>query len=147
MAASPTPGGEPHVYWRIRYTSTQSGSYCSAGEIEMAATVGGADQCSGGTGFATATGGGSAVSYAFDNNPATAWYSFAPPQAVGYAFPSAVSVVSVRITAENGNFAGPSASPKSFTIEHSDNGSSWVVAATVTGQPDWTAGEVRTFNL
>lgn len=144
VPASPPPAGLPHSYWRIRVTKTQAVNYSSFGEIEMAATIGGADQCVGGTPSDSAGAGAATV---FDNNTETAWWWYDPPQWVAYQFATPVAVASVRITAENGNFAGVAASPKDFTVEYSDNGTSWVVAATVTGQTGWAAREVRTFNL
>src|SRR5690606_20218197 len=37
--------------------------------------------------------------------------------------------------------------PKDWTLECSDDGSTWTVAHTVTGQTAWAPGEVREFTL
>lgn len=150
MIAGVVSGGRPlspdsvevaHTHWRVNVTKTQAGSYISFGEIEMAATVGGADQCSGGSSAPAST------ELAFDNNTATAWWRSTLPQWVSYSFTAPVYVASIRITAEHGYAAGVTASPENFTVEHSDDGISWTVAGSWTGQVGWTALEVRTFNL
>ncbi len=136
----------PHTYWRIRYLSTEINSYCSAGEIEMAATVGGADQCVGGAAIASTSGPGGDKSLAFNNSTSSAWYTFNPPDYIGYQFPAPVTVASLRFTAETGTAVSPTASPKDFNIEYSDNGTDWAIAASFIGQTGWTAGETRTFS-
>lgn len=146
FAAGGLPDVGPHAYWRIRYLNTQSGAYCSVGEIEMAASTGGADQCNGGTAIASDNAPGGSISNAFNNNPASGWYAYTPPQHIGYVFTAPVMVTTVRITAENGFLAGAAASPKDFNVEYSDNGTDWSIAASFTEQTEWTTGETRTFS-
>lgn len=138
-------GPLPHLYWRINVTATSS-SHVTVAELVMRSTVGGADLCVGGTGSASAA--SNPVANAFDKNNNTAWGAFDNPvQWLRYQFPSTVAVSVVEITAENGGVAGVSASPRDFTIQFSDDGSTWTTAATITGQTGWTAGQKRTFTF
>lgn len=68
------------------------------------------------------------------------------PQHVGLTFPSEVTCggYAVQVT----DYApGLSQSPKSWTIEGSNDGSTWVVVDTQDDVPNWESGEVRTYAL
>ncbi len=123
-----------HAYWRVNVTA--SNSHCSAWEIEMAAAIGGPDQCTGGTAIASsnhASSGGAAT--AFDGVLADpGWYSGSGTSGwIGYQFASPVRVAEVRIAAR----MSYSQSFRDFTIQYSDDGSSWFTAATYTNQTSW----------
>lgn len=63
-----------HRFWGIRYNNTPS-YQCGCGQIEMAETPGGANECVGGTAVATGTYGGTyAPARSFDGNPAHNWF-------------------------------------------------------------------------
>jgi hypothetical protein len=53
----------------------------------------------------------------------------------------AIECHSVKMTASNSN---PDEAPGTFQVQYHD-GTNWVTAWTVSGQPNWAAGEVRTF--
>ena len=145
------PAGESHLYWRIYITATDSADAYKAQitEMEYRATLGGADQATGGTAAASSTYPGSSPADAFDDDAIVSWVSAsgaALPQWLQYQFASAVEVAQVAIT------SGDSASradraPNDFLIEYSDDGSSWTTALSVTGEPDWGVTETRLYSI
>lgn len=133
-----------HVYWRLKITANAGdGSFTAVGEIELRATVGGADQCSGGTPFASGSYNEStwAKGNAFDNSAATAWLEEALVGWIGYKFASAVSVLEYTVQAPPTN---STRSPATFELQWSDDGNSWAAADSRSGQT-WTNGEIKTF--
>lgn len=123
-----------HAYWRVNVTAVNS--YCSAWEIEMASSLGGADQCNGGTAIGDgnhySSGGFAAAFNGVIGDPG--WYSAAGTSGwIGYHFPTPVDVREVRIAAR----MSYSQSFRDFTIQYSDDGSSWFTAATYTNQTSW----------
>jgi hypothetical protein len=137
-----------HRYWRIRVIDTEDGSSARIAKLELRGSSGGADLTGSGTAFTAGTATG--ADNAFDNNAGTYWYSGdgidVLPEILGYDFGSGddETVVQVAITADNSTGGGDYA-PEDFTIQYSDNGSSWTTAATVTGESPWSDGETRTF--
>lgn len=149
--AEPPEPPEPAVsalYWRIYITSnTTSTGYASIAEIEMRATAGGVDQCTGGTASASSTLGGAPASSAFDNNPATFWATSNGgkiPSWIRYQFPSAVVVSEVTIQARTGGQNDVNQTPSAFEVQHSSNGVDWTTLSSHT-PPTWAAGEIRAF--
>lgn len=143
-----------HVYWRLYITASQgipSGKdyWHTMAEIELRATPGGADQCSGGT--ATAHDYYSAAyapAKAFDNANATYWGSW-PGSNLGngwinYQFASAVAVAEVAITARN-DPGLTDYGPKTFQLQWSDNNSTWNTLASWENIAPWGQGESRLF--
>ena len=124
-------GGGPTTYtdWRIYITANQTVQQSRIAEIEMRATVGGADQCSGGYGFAD-TETGNAAGYAFDNSTAAGnrWESTNTPlpHYIGYHFATPVDVKQFTI---HNNLSGYS--PVAFSLQ-AFNGSGWVTKGTYT---------------
>ncbi len=135
-----------HVYWRINVSANAGdASFLAIAEVEMRATVGGADQCAGGTGLASAS---FSASFdgpkAFDNSAATYW---ATPSGtlsgwLRYQFASAVEVAEYTIQAHP---SAPSRSPSAWALEWSDDGSAWTPLETRSGFTSWTNGQIRTF--
>lgn len=144
-------GGPGHLYWRINISAAQSGAYVSIDEIEMRATAGGSDQCTGGTASSDSHFSSSyAASAAFDDitNGSFPWASNSGfPHWIKYAFASPVVVAEVTLRMPTVAYGGANERPKDFTIEWSDDNSSWTVARTVTGQTGWSASEVRTYSV
>lgn len=95
-------GGGAFDRWRLRSRLLLAG-FTVFHEVEMRATPGGADQCTGGTASASSTNGGNVAANAFDNNSATAWSSAGAtlPQWLEYQFPSAVDVEELAILPGN----------------------------------------------
>jgi hypothetical protein len=128
--SDPTPPTPPtSTKWRINCTATQSSTaWLSINEMEMRGSVGGADQCNGGTATASAQSGSAPVGNAFNNNTGSRYQSgtSTKPIWVQYEFPSAVSVAEVAI------FCGSATDgPKNFTIQYWD-GAAWVTVYTGT---------------
>lgn len=109
-----------HTYWRLTFTYT---GYTKLAEIEMRASRGGADQCSGGTPSASTTYAGNVAANAFDNNTGTYWESGASsgPHWVQYQFAAPVDVQEVMVRAGN-EFSEHYSQVK---LSYSDDGSSW----------------------
>ena len=65
---------------------------------------------------------------------------------MGYDFGSGndVDIAEVAITASS---ATPETAPRTFTIESSDDNSSYTVEKTVTLEPSWSAGEQRLYTV
>jgi hypothetical protein len=137
-----------HTYWRLLFEGqapNNPGSYINISELQMRATSGGSNQCSGGTATADSNYGSQTPSLAFDGNNATYWES---NQGTGnrwlkYQFASPVAVLEYVI--RNGPFAVEG--PSSWTLQYSDDNSTWHDADTRHQQAAWTANETRTFTL
>lgn len=73
------------------------------------------------------------------------WRTFsgqATPSWIQVRFDDVVEIDDFRVRAWASN---PNRAPMDFTLQYSDNGSTWTTAITVTGQTAWTANESRTF--
>jgi len=139
-----------HRYWRINITATDTGATAtSLAELEFRATVGGATLCTGGTASASSTFDASHTAIeGFDGNGNTTWSSVSSglPAWLRYVLPSASSVNQVAIRARNEGGSTFGQTPKDFSIQSSDDGTTWTTEWSVTGQTGWTINEVRTFN-
>jgi hypothetical protein len=134
-----------HLYWRLNITENNGEpAFLAISEVEMRATVGGADQCSGGTATASTSGGGAAAN-AFDNSASTRWSTdnLVLTGWLRYQFAAPVDIVEYTIQAHP---IAPDRSPKNWTLEYSDNGSSWTVADTRSNQVSWLVSQIRTFS-
>lgn len=133
--------------WRVVPTSA-TGAVYSFGEIQMRATVGGADQCSGGAAYGSTRFGTNYHSAAYDDNTATFGSTGVKTgtQWFGYRFASAVEVREFALT--NRADADATQTPTAFTLDYWD-GTAWVTARTVTGESAWltTGSETRTYTL
>lgn len=136
-----------HTYWRLTFTHS---SYTKLAEIEMRATAGGADQCSGGTPSASTTYSSNTADKAFDNNTGTYWESGASsgPHWVQYQFASPVDVQEVMVRAGNANTEHYS----QIKLSYSDDGStwtdvqSWAAARWVSGREErYLVGGTKTY--
>ena len=108
LAYTGSPHGA-HQHWRIRLLLDNGGNICSAEEIEMRATPGGSDQCSGGTPISDGEWTGHVDDNAFDNNNSTFYGSTFTNTAsnvayIGYSFASPVTVAEIawRATTDTG---------------------------------------------
>ncbi len=138
-----------HRYWRIRVTANQSGGIPTRiAEVEFRPVVGGTDL----TGFGSAftSGGGQNPASAFDDNPATYWdtgnsFSGNLPNFVAYNFGAGNTPTVVEFTIRASTLGPSDDPPKDFTLDYSDNGSTWTTAATFTNEIGWSSGEQRTY--
>lgn len=112
-----------HRYWRIFMTNNHGGGFLAIAEVEMRATFGGADQCSGGTASASAATDGAAANAFANDGTASFWATnTATNQWLKYDFGSAKDIREVSIQIPS--FA-TSNSPKDILIQWSDDDSAW----------------------
>lgn len=112
-----------HSTWVIGVMASQSGGSIAIGEIEMRATLGGADQCVVGSAIASSASFTAPASRAFDNNSATEWSTtfFVVSAWIGFTFAAPVSVAELAITSWN-DATGYTGAPKDFYVAYSDDG-------------------------
>lgn len=134
---------DPHRYWRI-LCLTNTGAY-AFDEIEMATTVGGANECTGGTATASSSNTSRGPDRAF--NGATGGTSFwmtssAGEQWIQYDFGvgNAKAIKEIRL------FPNSTSSNKvtSFSVQYSDDGVVFTTEATYE-QPVWNNGVFEAF--
>ena len=133
-----------HRYWRINVSAVTSGTLLSILEMEMRESIFGPNVCAGGVATASDTLAGSSASYAFDGSlrdlstgatqDAWATNSGALPAWLKYDFGVGVTkdIVAISIQGRQGGF-GPGQQAKDYTVEWSDDNSTWTVAWSVTG--------------
>lgn len=137
-----------HAHWRIVPFATDGGTVVSFTEIEMRATPGGSDQCTGGAAISDGdSGGGQVDDNAFDNNNATLFASttgIATTAYIGYSFASPVEVAQITLRNRQDGFANQA--PTQFIVQYADSASGpWTTAWYVTGSTGWSLSETRTF--
>lgn len=131
----------PHLYWRVNITSSAFGGNTGFAEISMASSVGGSNQCSGGT--ATAIGHDSSYEpdKALDSNASTSWNYASSTGWWRYQFATAVQVLEVKITAR---LDAPTTSPTTWDLQYSDDGTTFTTLKSFTAAT-WTTGATQTF--
>lgn len=139
--ASGGGGAGAHRYWRLYFPNTEPGFnyYVAVAEVEMRATVGGADLCSGGTASASMS---SADAYkAFDNDTGTSWAgsSGAGDKWLSYDFGVARNVVQFKITNAGSNFQ------QGVKLQWSDDDSTWTDATPLMAAAISAAGSSQTY--
>ena len=133
----PSPVGS-HLFWRVRTdrnSATSSGALAvtSVNEIEMRATPGGVDLCTGGTAIALNVNASTPASRAFDGsldyiNNATVSLNSGQPWWIGYQFASPVEVKEVAVWRQQYS-DGYSRAPGTVYIDYSDDGTVWTNVA------------------
>lgn len=137
-------------HWRFYVTAaTSNGDYVSAQEIEMAASVGGANICTGGAPISSGAMGGYPLSNAFDGNRGGAinqcWTSPSTtmPQWIGYSFTVDTGVAAMRWVVRNWDNLQ---TPKDFIIQNADDvAGPWYDIVSFSGVTYSAAGEVKEF--
>ena len=129
--------------WRIYITEDQTGGpFLYLWEIQMRATYGGDDLCSGGT--ATAQSSSINAFKAFDDNAANPYIalhnSVPTPNWIQYEFTEAVSIVEYTIYVHSQT----TLAPKSWVMQYWDGGD-WVEVDDVVDEAAWGAAETRTY--
>lgn len=139
----PMPGG--HTYWRVNISANNGASGMSISSVNMFYGAGGSDLTFGGTAIQSSNASSGVAANAFDHNPTSEWHPLVASNAwIGYHFPYAVIVNNVAVAASHTNFEGAYA-PQAFTIDYSDDGTTWTTAWSVSGQTGWSIQEVRHF--
>ena len=120
-----------HRYWGLLLTARPGASNgISLAEVQMRATSGGANQCTGGTAGGAATNGTSAAN-AFDGNAATHWFNGSASSAIllSYDFGTAVTVVEIVATTSGAGLTpdrpGSTYGPAACWVKWSDDGTNW----------------------
>lgn len=133
--------GPTSTQWRLRFpagtsTANANASAVNIAEVEMRATAGGTDQCTGGTASASTEYSGSFTANKAFGGTSGLWAS-TDAGSVGswlqYTFASAVAVNEIVVTAPSG--AGPTA----IQLQYHD-GSQWVTYIEVAGPLSWATG-------
>lgn len=122
-----------HQYWRLYITEGNSATGVDIATLQMRATSGGADQCSGGTASASNAAGANPAVNAFDGSNTTTWQTTALPTLpvwLKYAFAAPVTVTQIAMVFSS---AGYSFAPKAFDVQFSDDNSSWTTAWSASG--------------
>lgn len=134
-----------HAYWEVYVTAVEAMGNSGIAELEMRATIGGADQCSGGTSSASSIFSGSFVAAnGFDNDANTLWHNGGGviPSWLRYQFAAPVEVAEVSMTSRNDSANGDIAT---FRVRYSDDGTNWFTAWVVNTPTDWGHPETRVF--
>lgn len=160
MAADSAVSALSARYWRLLITDNNGDlSYVTVADLELRATVGGADQTdASGIGMtytaSSEVNSSNKVGLAFDDAAGSKWASLGRPTVgspqwlkvnfdISAPFDTQVYVREISIV---GCITGQTAmAPKDFALQRSDDDSSWTTVLTVTGQTGWTAGERRNF--
>jgi hypothetical protein len=133
-----------HSYWRVMVVRNNGSGWNAISRLQFRATLGGTDQATGGTPIASHTHASYPASQAFDNNTSTVAASDQGlPWWLGYQFPSPVDVAQLLVS--SGPFTGET--PRTFTLQGSDDGIVWKSYAAFEGATGWSAGESRTFDV
>lgn len=134
-----------HRYWRVYITASTAGAsmLVSAYEVEMRATVGGADQCSGGTASASHE---DANAYKLFDNATTYWVNGSPSEDTWFQYDfgsgNDAAVAELSITPRYDSQA-----PEDFSLQYSDNGTDFTDANAWTGVTDWIGGVEKLFEI
>jgi hypothetical protein len=137
-----------HRYWRIRLDAINSGTSVSIGELQFRVARHSRHHSQDGTaaqGGAGTASGTNPPSAAFDGSTSTQWFRTGVGVGTFISMDFGVSgrdVIEVMMQATTSSFSAGRL-PKDFTIEYSDDNSSWTVAHTVTGETSWSSGEER----
>lgn len=155
-------GPVPHRYWRVYITATDgSASNFGFTEIEIRGSIGGPDltvpQTAGGAATASSEANMSNAAWrAVDESLTSGWLGNVPGGGLpgwwrydfGHAGHTGPSTADVRQILIRGSWNAPTASPRDFELQWSDDNSSWTTVLTVTGQTGWTgASDARTFDV
>jgi hypothetical protein len=150
----PLPDGNGGLfrYYRLNITANNGDTQAlGIGEIELRGTYDGPDLTSPST-TVTASNGANAAQ-TVDNNTSTnnGWTvgSVTPtlPQWISFDLGSAQAVAQYVVSSYPTSTLTAARSIKDWTFEGSNDGSTWTVLDTVTGQTGWTLGTTRVFTL
>lgn len=140
-----TSGAPPRRYWRLNITAANSDAtgVVSIHNMIMADTAGGPDLSTGATVTANSSQGGLGPARLNDGDFTTNWVSAAGafPRTIQLDFGATAgawkALAEVRLSC-NSTWA-PQA-PKNYTLDWSDDASTWTTVMTVTGETSWGAG-------
>lgn len=128
-------------YWRIN--ATAGNSHISIGELEFSESVGGTNGCVGGEAISNGDWPTLLKEYAFDGSFTDPSWAAAVGTAgwLGYRFTAPMAIREARISARSGS----NQSPRDFTVEYSEDGTLWQVAASFTNVTSWPSYALKSF--
>ncbi len=145
-------GGPPLLigarrYWRLVGLPVRD-AWIYVANMEMAATPGGANLCSGGTPLSSLP---TTMSNAFDGNVASVWNGvygsgWTVTNWIGYDFGVDVAIREVRLQASNGG-SSYYANAQAFIIQASYDAVTWDTVAMIGDGTDWTMSEWRSYAI
>lgn len=137
--------GGKYKGFRLRITSGNGNRFIRLYEMEMRATVSGADQCTGGASYASTSNTANIASALFDNSTATTFdidTSPTPlPQSAGYCFSNPVSVGEFTLTCTDGD---SQRTPKDMVFEGTTDGAIYTPLLTLSNQ-SWSPPQTKTY--
>ncbi len=135
-----------HVYWRLNVTAGNNANILAITEMSFTDIHGAVISTSSST-FVASVGSGLG---AFDGDQNTAWAEGNPlvlPAWLSIQFPTAQTIGNILISRGLEYQWGTNTSPNTFTIEYSDDGTTWVTAITQTGVTAWTDNIPNVYNI
>lgn len=141
---SQSPTASRHRYWRLGITGSNGAGFVGAANVEMRTLSSSVDETEGGTASSTSNFGTLVPANAFTGmNPGDTleWASNNAgfPEYLKYDFGAARPVFVQELFYKPRVGLESSQSPTGFTIEYSDDNSSWTTVRTVTGITGWTS--------
>ena len=137
--------GATHRYWRVYVPATTGAGLVSCAELELHATVGGANIATGGTAAASSVNTGKPASNCFDGSTSTYWESnVAIPQWISYDLTAGApnTVEEIKWTSRND---ASTENPTDIVIQYSDDNTNWTTKWSQYGISGWTNGAAKTF--
>lgn len=135
-----------HAYWRINVTAAPTG-YVGIAEWKLFDSTSTQIPTTGGTASASTAYPGQPASNAFDGNASTFWLTNgSAPHFLAYQFASAVDVASISIQNAAAGSGNDQHTAQDFTLDYSDNGSTWTTLYTYKGAGWGSGGRTITFN-
>jgi hypothetical protein len=145
-----------HRYWRIYITAVCGNigvglngatTPCAIAEVELRASLGGADETGSGTASALISDGGAPPANAVDNDTGTNWgTSFLGPMPVWWKYDFGAGndkdIVEVALRCPT----QPQWTPRDFLIEYSDDDSAWSPLYTIENYTNWDTSGFKLFN-
>lgn len=158
-SAPPSPSA--HRYWRVLITANDGDAqYVGFTEIEMRGSIGGPNLLVPQSAVNRAATANNSVNSnneawrATDLSMSSGWLGSATALPAwwkydfGSPWHSGASSVEIKQIVIYGSWNAPSASPRDFQLQWSDDNTSWTTVLTVSGQTGWTgASDARTFNV
>jgi hypothetical protein len=139
-----------HRYWRLNVTANGGAPLLTIHEIQFREVAGTPQLFSGGTASASSQNSATFAASKAADNSATTYWATANGSNTGwwkydYGAGNDKDIVEITVYTSTDAFFNPYA-PTVFTLEYSDDNSSWTAAASIAGIT-WSAGETKVFTL
>lgn len=137
------PAAGQYKAYRFNVTASNDASFTLIQEIEMRATVGGADLCTGGRAFGSQAQTNEPPDKAFDNTDGNNYDLHTPVTGtIGYAFPTPVTVAQYTMKCNNTN----SRTPAAWDFQGSNDGVTWDTLNSRAAQT-WVVPETKSVTI